>query len=322
MSTYSVKHLFPQLLMNGYVPLPNRDKACMLPKWPTITVDEAQCLKWTRQTRWPAIGLRVVAPLLVLDFDIPDPDVCAAAVDYVPKRVRKGALERVGSPPKTAFFLRLHDDDPLFYCLYSSRYLLKGTTSPGYRIEAYGAGGGGKQFGAFGPHSHDDHGKVLKTYSWVGERSPATVPISKLPVMRGSEVSELVDSVDRMLAGNKKLVRDKHARGDGEKYRHVYDLTDDMIFTDTEGFEYTLEELTKEAKALKELKHAKLRITGSFTNDPLSSGSARCVVHWSSRGGEKGSVVITDYKEGKTHYPFVTEASDKVHQLFNQLFPV
>ena len=40
MSTSSVRHLFPQLLSNGYVPIPNRDKVCMLPKWSTIEVDE------------------------------------------------------------------------------------------------------------------------------------------------------------------------------------------------------------------------------------------------------------------------------------------
>ena len=68
MASDSVKQLFPQLFKNGFTPLPNRDKVCMLPKWSTIEVDEWQCNRWARQLRWPAIGLRVEPPLLVLDL--------------------------------------------------------------------------------------------------------------------------------------------------------------------------------------------------------------------------------------------------------------
>ena len=319
MSSDSVRKLFPQVFANGYVPLPNRDKECRLPKWPTIDVTEEQCRLWTRQTRWPAIGLRMEPPLLVLDFDLPDDGIMKAVEGITPSIVFDG-LERQGSPPKTAFFLRLHDDDELFYQLSTRRYLFQGQTKPGYRLEAFGSGGLGKQFGAFGPHSHDEHGAVLKTYQWIGGRSPATVPLSDLPVMRRAEVAALLDEVDALLASWPGLVLDEQARASGDGYLQVYDLTDDMVFVDSDGSEYTLEELTAEAKARKELGQPELRITGSFTNDPLSSGSPRCKAHWSKIGGPNGSVSVTDHKTGKTHHPFDQKPDEMVHDLFNQIF--
>lgn len=320
MTSDSVKQLFPQLFRNGYTPIPNRDKACYLPKWPTIEVDEAQCRAWSRQLRWPAIGLRLEPPLLVLDFDLPNPAIAAAIRAITPAAVLDGALERRGNAPKTAFFLRLHDDDELFYRLGTRRYYVAGKPKPAFAVEAFGAGGGGKQFGAFGPHSHDDHGAVLKTYSWVGGRSPATVHIDALPVLRRAEVAALVDAADALLAGWPGLVLDELSPAGGDGHGQYFDLTDDMVFVDSDGSEYTLEELTAAAKATKELGQPPVKITGSFTNDPASSGSARCKVHW-RRGGEFGSVSIVDFKTGKTHHPVGNADDPIVQQLVGNIFP-
>ena len=42
----NVTALRKQLLKNGYVPLPNLDKRCMLKGWPTVHVDEAAIDMW------------------------------------------------------------------------------------------------------------------------------------------------------------------------------------------------------------------------------------------------------------------------------------
>jgi hypothetical protein len=296
MSTYSVRHLFPQLLSNGYVPIPNWDKACYLPKWSTILVDERQARLWTRQTRWPAIGLRVEAPLLVFDLDLPRDDIAKAVRDIMPVAARAG-LERHGNPPKTAFFLRLRAGDEPFHILRTFRYAFADEPKRTFAVEIFGGGGGGAQVGSFGPHSHDEHGAVLKTYSWVNDHSPANVPLAALPEVGRAEAASFLDRVNVLLMGWPGLVRDVQSRAGEVAYEQVYELTDDMVFVDSEGFSYTLDELIAEAKARAELGQGELKVTGSFLGeDPTSRGSARCKVRW----GKHTGLSITDFRDCKT----------------------
>ena len=304
MSDDNVRRLFPQLLSNGYVPLPNKDKECRLLKWSSIYVDERQARLWTRQTRWHAIGLRIEPPLLVIDHDLPDLEIAAAVRAITPPAILAG-LERVGKPPKTAFFLRLRDDDEPFYKLYTRRYL-RGKTA--FQVEAFAGGRGGKQFGGFGPHSHDDAGNVLHTYAWVGGRSPANVPIRDLPEISRREVATHLDRVEaEILIKWPGLEADPAACLDAEApHLELYDLNSDNIYVDADGIEYTHEELRQAAQA-----HAKMkedfRITGSFTKDQHSSGSARCKVYWSKAQG----LVIVDFKTHITHRELRGDITDR-----------
>jgi hypothetical protein len=312
-SSYSVKHLFPQLLINGYIPIPNRDKVCMLPRWSTILVDERQCKLWTRQSRWPAIGLRVEPPLLVLDNDLPHPDVAGAVRAITPAKVLAG-LERLGSPPKTAFFLRLKEGEEAFHEAHTRRYRLDGVA---FAAQAFAGGGGAHQFGAFGPHSHDKQGAVLKTYSWVNDRSPANVPLMKLPELTRAEVFAYLDAVDALLADWPGMVVDSMTKLGEARQKQVNDLTHDKLFVDADGVEYSYEEVIDEAKSRKERKLAPLRLTGSFTGDTASSGSPRCKVYWSVRNG----LSIVDFKTGITHRQYVKEDVDELNHLFAKILP-
>jgi len=315
MDPNNVRHLFPQLLKNGYVPLPNWDKACFLPRWSTVLVDEEQCRRWARQTKWPAIGLRVEPPLLVLDYDIPDHDILMAIEDITPSIVFDG-LERQGSPPKTAFFLRLAADEEPFHEAHTRRYMFAETPKTTFAVQAFAGGGGGRQFGAFGPHSHDVLGHVLKRYAWIGGRSPATVPIGELPELTRAQVFALLDAADAMLAGWPGLVVDKLSKlGEKEFHSQVYDLTEATVFHDTEGVEYSFEELVAEAKARKELGQPDMRITGSFTNDPASSGSPRAKVHWNKRNG----ISVIDFKTDITHRPLLNTEDPELQQLLDEV---
>jgi len=285
----------------------------MLPKWSTIEVDERQCRLWSRQNRWPAIGLRIEPPLLVLDYDIPDIDILKAIEDITPGAVFDG-LERRGNPPKTAFFLRLAEGDEVFREAHTRRYHRDGVA---FAVQAFAGGGGAAQFGCFGPHSHDEHGAVLRTYSWVDDRSPATVPIGELPELTRAEVFAHLDAVDALLAAWRGLSVDAQSRH-GQVYQaQAYDLTNEMMFIDAEGSEYSLEELTDEARARKELGQANLRLTGSFTGDGASSGSPRCKVYWSARSG----LSIVDFKTGTTHRPATGEDDAEVQRMLREILP-
>jgi len=311
----SVRKLFPQLLRNGYVPIPNRNKHCYLPKWPSIGVDEEQCRKWTRQTRWPAIGLRVEPPLLVFDYDIPDAGILKAIEDITPSVIFDG-LERIGSAPKTAIFLRMSERDEPFREMHTRRYHFIGVPKPSFAVQAFAGGGGGAQMGSFGPHSHDEHGNVIKTYSWVGGRSPATVPLCDLPELTRSEVAAHLDEIDRLLAGWPGLVVDEKTTAGESGQMQVYDLNDEMVFVDSDGSEYSLEEMIAHAKALKELGQPHMRITGSFTGDEASSGSPRCKVHWNKLDG----VSVVDFKTGITHHPVGGAEDPKVQEMLSTIF--
>jgi hypothetical protein len=316
MPTDSVRSLFPQLVSRGWTPLPNRDKACMLPGWPAVEVDAAQAHRWSRQTRWPAIGLRVEPPLLVLDYDLPHPEIARAIRDITPRAVLEGALERVGHPPKVAFFLRMDPRDEPFYRLSTFRYAFIGEAKPTFAVEAFSGGGGGKQFGAFGPHSHDESGAVLRTYAWIGGRSPATVSLNELPVLRRAEVAEHLDTIDPVLARWPGLVRDENSVAGESQQQDSHDLTEDSVFHDVEGNQYTFAEVCKRAQSLHELKQENLRLTGSFTGDPRSTGSPRCKVFWSERTG----LSIVDFKTGITHRPVLNTDDPAVQQMFDEIF--
>ena len=237
----SVRHLFPQLLANGYVPLANQDKICRLKHWPRIVVDEEQCHKWTRQTRWKAIGLRATPPLLVWDLDLPDEAIVAAVRAMLPAAVRAG-LERVGNYPKTAFFLQLRGEP--FHAMSTHRYL-RGEAA--FQVEVFAGGGSGKQIGAFGPHSHDDDGRVLKEYRWIGDRSPADTRLADLPVMEAAEVEAALMRIDGWLAAQDGMVQDmlvKRRNGVGV-HEQKYVLDETMTFIDGSGETYTSDELTQ-----------------------------------------------------------------------------
>jgi hypothetical protein len=288
----NVRELFPQLYKNGYVPLPNRDKECHLKRWPKIVVDEAQCRKWARSTRWSAIGIRAVPPLLVWDLDLPQVDVCNAIRAILPRVVLAG-LERIGNPPKTAFFMRMSGEP--FYEMRTRRYTLDDKS---FQVEAFAGGGAGKQIGAFGPHSYDDAGNVLKTYTWVGGLSPANVRLCDLPIMSREEVAAVLDQADEVLAAWPGMAVDlKSKKGERGGHKPMYILDDSMVFVDAGGFEYNLEALAAEAKARRKLGLDPLMITGSFLKEPDSKGSPRCRVRWSDTLG----VSVTDYKHQATY---------------------
>ena len=312
--TDSVRHLFPQLLANGYVPLPNRDKVCMLKGWPMVLVDEAQCRRWSRSAKWPAIGLRTDAPLLVIDLDLPDAAVLAAVRAVAPRAVLDG-LERIGNPPKTAFFLRMSTADEPFREMHTRRYHNDRNPPDAFAVQAFG-GGPGAQVGAFGPHSHDDAGNVIRTYRWINDRSPANVPLRDLPELTRAEVNAFLVAAEAVIAAQPGMTVDAQTKAGESYFEQRYWLDDTMVFRDAEGFEYSLDELREEAKARTKLKQA-FFITGSFTGDPHSKGSPRCRVRWSEGKG----VIITDYKDHVTSRELRVPDDPELDRLMAEIFP-
>lgn len=183
------------LLKNGYVPLANVDKLCALEGWPGLKVEEGQIEKWADQLRYTATGVRVDGRLVVVDFDINDNDV----LDDIWGRLDEGLADRLTLAPtrfgggvKMAVFLRLAEGEPVFGRMVSQSYSPPGVDTT-QKVEIFGSGAA-RQFGAFGPHSHDEGGAVKTWYRWADDVSLVDVPLEGLGEVTRDELLAICDA--------------------------------------------------------------------------------------------------------------------------------
>jgi hypothetical protein len=295
---------FAQLLANGYQPLPNENKVCRRKGWGKINIDETQARRWDRSTRWPAIGLRVRPPLLVVDCDVPDESLMRSVREMLPPAVLDG-LERIGRPPKAAFFLRYETTDGELLP-FRRRWSRRFTRDPDdkdadtFQIEIFGGGGGAAQIGAFGPHSLHPDGSVALEYAWVGD-SPLERRLDTLPVIGRKETFAIIDGAEAIFAAAGLKVAAGTRRSKADKPPPLYDLTPETVFE--AGFRDGIIEVDRKglAKLVREAKASggpRVRVTGSFTGDPNSNGSLRGLVSIGRSG-----VTIVDTKDWVTHKP-------------------
>jgi len=286
--------LFPQVFANGYVPIPNLDKRCMLTGWPTVLVDERQVRRWARQRKWPAIGLRMTPPLLVIDIDVLDADIAAQIERLVPP----DSLRRIGQAPKAARFMRLAGEP---FRIWRTRRWSPDPSAvkPQWsHVEVFGGGGDkGAQVGVFGPHKTNDAGEVLSNYAWPDGRDPSNTPLASLPEISREQVNAILGEAESMFAAAGFVV-DQFTRGGQHRVKQVYDLTPEMVFRSRAGDTWDLAGLETEARYAKTIGR-KFMITGSFTNDPNSAGSERGIVNLS----HFDRVCIHDTKTAITHNP-------------------
>ena len=195
-----------RLLANGYTPLPNFDKVCLEWNWPRLVVDAAEIVSWkgSRSLRRQATGLRVENGLCVADVDSTDPRLTegfrADLARSTRRSPRRGWNARAG-PAASSRCSAGGRRRRRIYRIQGRKWvraedLDKPTEERAeHRLEVFAGTKGGRQFGAFGPHTHDDAGRVLREYHWPG-RSPVDVALEELPVLTKAEVFVLVDAFD------------------------------------------------------------------------------------------------------------------------------
>jgi len=200
-----------RLLENGYVPLANVDKRCMLKGWPTLDVDHDVIDDWSARQGLAATGLRMDGDLVALDFDIDDEDALDAVWDAVEAEdedlfERLNALPlRAGKGAKVCLFGRLETGK--VDKLWSKAYYAPGARAADpdgavlQRLEVFtGAGtGGARQIGVYGAHSYGDDGEVAVAYRWADGIGLADIPRDALPTLRRKDVFALVDIVSKVL---------------------------------------------------------------------------------------------------------------------------
>ena len=231
------------LLANGYLPLANIDKRCVLTGWPTLVVDEAliDSREWVRG-KHQATGARIDKPLTAIDADITEPELLDRVLDrwveYLPAIFDGTPLLARGTDVscKLAFFVRC---TKAFGRKATRKYRLPGGKGDAQQVEIFG-GKQARQFGFIGAHKVDRDGQVLSAYRWDYD-SPLDVRVDQLPQVTPEQCDELVQLADAVFRDSGlELVQEK--RGDASEGEPVYDLTEDMQFECEDGGTYTLAE--------------------------------------------------------------------------------
>ena len=270
-----------QVLRNGYAPLPNLDKMCLLPGWPSVEITEEVIRKWGRSRRFEATGLRLQDGLMALDLDVNVPqeafdDLADKLVDAFP--VLEDALFRKGKGSKEAWFLRTSEP---FGRIASGLFIdPEGDPEEGFRVEAYG-GGSSRQFGAIGWHTKDE-----LEYRWLDDRSPLNEPLAELPEIDKATVHEIVDFVHAWLAERYDLVT-LHGSGENET-EILHDLDSEMVFETMHDGDCTLDQLRTIGDG---------NCSASFCDGEIARNTRRCLFNLD----HDGNVTIWDSMTGITH---------------------
>lgn len=283
-----------QVLRNGYTPLPNVDKLCVLRGWPTVDVTEETIQSWARIRGWEATGIRLENGLCVIDLDVDHADFDALALDLIARLpVLDEALFRAGSGKKEAWYVRT--DEPFSRIATALFIDPEGDPEEGFRVEVFG-GGSARQFGSLGWHtkgeksyrwSLDDYGDDDdddKDFAGV-EVSPLNVPLADLPLLTKQDVFDIVQAASDWLAARFEL---KLADGGETDPHDVYDLTEGMTFDMLHGENLSLAELRAVGEG---------NCAASFIDGPVAQNRRRCLVSTNP----EGALTVWDSMTGTTH---------------------
>lgn len=239
------------LLANGYTPLANVSKKCMLKDWPRLIVDDALIESWSDALAYKATGVRIEGPLVALDFDIDD----AAALDAIWDALPDDLFDLVDAMParrgggaKVCLFCRV-GKGVVVENIWSKAFYRPGEEDGrAHRLEVFGAGGGARQIGAYGAHTVEN-GEILVSYAWVGGRGLVEVPLADLPEVTVAQLETLADIVSSVLhdLGWVYEVRALDGRVSGGR---EFELEPDHIFQVHGGSEVGLIELEDMARNL------------------------------------------------------------------------
>lgn len=209
-----------RLYANGFTPLPNKNKMCLLPGWSTIDITPEIIAGWSGrkapEQRFKDTGLRC-GDIVALDWDIDDKDLLNQLLDEVVENgiVDESPFVRIGRPPRELWVYRTRDK------------IGKRTTGHfktpemaeddnGYAVEVLGKG---CQFAAYGMRD----GRT--EYTWPVQ-SLLDVRYMDLPEITLAQADAVKDYASAFFERNG-LLRKSPAGGTDAGYTHVYDLEPD-----------------------------------------------------------------------------------------------
>ena len=309
MNKDEITRLRLQLAANGYSPIPNRDKACYFKGWPSVEASEENIMAWSRRhSRDATTGLRVENGLAVIDIDINDEalvnGVLNAVLDLCPQLDREDVpfLIRHGRGFKVAVFVR--GGEP-FTRIHTRTWVPAGRDpedAPTAMVEIFG-GASTRQFGCFGWHTRpEDTEDGQGIEYWWEYASPADTPLAALPVVEKAQFFAIADRAEELLkaAGWEPVARSTSGENDAVR---VYDLTEEMVFSCSDGVTRSLDELRK---VLATEAGEGLRCSASWLEGPQAKRTDRCLCSL-TRGGH---VAVHETASGVTHVEAAGEPVD------------
>ena len=285
-----------RMLSNGYTPLANKDKMCVLFGWTDMVVDGAKIDEWSQQMKWRATGVRVERGLVAIDLDINDGDAIEAIIEALPEELWSKlapAPVRRGKGAKEAWFCRLADGEVPFYRLASAGFRQAEGDETVHRVEIFAGDGGGRQFGAYGAHTIGEGGDVAVEYRWANDVGLCEVPFADLPQVTRAELACIADTATRVL-DELRWQRDLRSVGGFSSNAPIYDL-------DLQEFE-TRDYGDVDLAGLEDLcaHHDSVRLSASWLDGASAVNRTRCIASLHPRDGR---VSILETASFETHRP-------------------
>ena len=271
-----------KLCANGFSPLANKSKMCLIKGWSTleVTPELIQSKAWVRSGSFLDTGIRS-GDVIALDFDIDDKDLLNDLLDEVVEQgiVEESPFVRIGRPPRELWVYRTTDK---IGKRTTGHFLLPGGEGSGYAVEVLGKG---CQFAAYGQRDAEH------AYQWP-EESLLDHEYMDLPTITLPQVEALVAYATAFFERNG-LERHSPGGGTDHGYTHAYDIEPDMLFEGQEIGEVTVAELT-------EILQANPDDVIRLKADPFrpTSGTWSCMASLAH-----GVLCISDHGTYTSHFP-------------------
>lgn len=313
-----------RLFENGFTPLPNKNKMCLLKGWSRITVTEAEIESWMKSPprgeegqpvgAWKDTGVRC-GDILALDFDIDDADTLNDLLDVLVAEeiIPESEFVRIGRPPREMWIYRRVGSPlakrttggfgPADQVAAAKLAISKGEQAPHIdktQVEVLGLG---SQFGAYGKHSDEIE------YDWP-VKSLLDHDITALPELDQAGVERLVARCEKFFLDRGLAQIDVGGGTIDGHYSRVYDLTDDMVFPTNELGNATVAQIRN---YLLEHQTAVLRCTVEALR-PSTGGSKAGMASLMH-----GLVCISDHGTYTAHYPADGDPSAKLARIAEKL---
>jgi hypothetical protein len=215
-----------KLYDNGFSPLANKSKLCLIPGWSKIDVNPEviQSELWAghpraRVVNFPDTGIRC-GDVIALDWDVDDKALLNKLLDAVVEQglVGESSFVRIGRPPRELWVYRTTDK----IGKRTTGHFMPPDAAPDHKGFAVEVLGRGCQFAAYGQRDEST------TYSWPVE-DMLDHQYMGLPVITRAQAEAVVEFASRFFELNG-LERKSRAGGTDEGYSRAYDLTPDMVF--------------------------------------------------------------------------------------------
>lgn len=210
-----------KLYENGYTPLANKRKLCLIEKWSTIDVtpDLINSREWARSKSFADTGIRC-GDVVALDWDVDDKDLLNQLLDEIVEKgiVPESPFVRIGMPPRELWVYRITEK---LGKRTTGHFAPEGAPPDhkGFAVEVLGSG---CQFAAYG--QRDD----VTDYSWP-EQSLVDHQYMELPEITKAQAERVVEFAAAFFLAHG-LERRSRAGGTDDGYSHAYDLEPDMVF--------------------------------------------------------------------------------------------